>query len=120
MLNALLLLLMAIYASSSVALGWRASNLTHRGIVDRGPYAVVRHPAYICKNMAWWLGSFPIIGEAFSKSAIAGLWSILSIFAWSMLYFLRAVTEEDHLRKVDGEYAAYAARVKYRFIPGII
>jgi protein-S-isoprenylcysteine O-methyltransferase Ste14 len=36
-----------------------------------------------------------------------------------MLYALRALTEEDHLREVDGEYAAYAARVRWRFIPGI-
>jgi protein-S-isoprenylcysteine O-methyltransferase Ste14 len=119
-LNALLLLLMAIYASASVALGWKASNLTHRGIIDRWPYSVVRHPAYVCKNMAWWIGSFPIIGEAFKKSIMAGLWAILSILAWSMLYFLRAVTEEDHLRGVNQEYDTYAARVRYRFIPGII
>ncbi len=119
-LDALLLLLMAVYASASVALGWRASNLTHRGIVSRGPYAIVRHPAYISKNLSWWIGSFPIVGTAFAKSPIAGLWAILSMFAWSMLYFLRAVTEEDHLRRVNKEYDAYAARVRYRFIPGII
>jgi protein-S-isoprenylcysteine O-methyltransferase Ste14 len=119
-LNALSLVLMAIYASASVALGWKASNLTHRGIVDRGPYMVVRHPAYVCKNLAWWIASLPIIGEAFRKSLIAGLWAILSILAWSSLYCLRAITEEDHLRSVDGEYDAYAARVRYRFIPGIV
>ena len=32
---------------------------------------------------------------------------------------LRALTEEDHLRRVDGEYAASAAKVRYRFIPGV-
>jgi hypothetical protein len=30
------------------------------------------------------------------------------------------VTEEDHLRSVDGEYASYAAEVHYRFIPGVV
>ncbi|MCK7492814.1 MAG: hypothetical protein MZW92_15765 [Comamonadaceae bacterium] len=56
-LNVLLLVLMAIYASASVALGLKAGNLTHRGIVARGPYAFIRHPAYTCKNMAWWIGT---------------------------------------------------------------
>jgi len=37
-----------------------------------------------------------------------------------MLYALRAVTEEDHLRGVDDEYAAYADKVRYRFIPGVV
>ena len=38
---------------------------------------------------------------------------------WSTLYVLRALTEEDHLRSVDSEYAAYAEKVRYRFIPGV-
>jgi protein-S-isoprenylcysteine O-methyltransferase Ste14 len=52
-MNLAVLALMAGYASASVALGLKASNLTHRGIVSRGPYALVRHPAYLCKNLAW-------------------------------------------------------------------
>jgi protein-S-isoprenylcysteine O-methyltransferase Ste14 len=119
-LNVTLLVLMAIYASASVALGLKASNLTHRGIVGRGPYRVVRHPAYVCKNLAWWIGSAPAVAVAFGLSLADGLQAVASVVAWTMLYVLRAVTEEDHLRKVDGEYAAYAARVRYRFIPGIV
>ncbi|HPO18173.1 MAG TPA: DUF1295 domain-containing protein [Rubrivivax sp.] len=119
-MNVLLLLLMAVYASASVAMGWKASNLTYRGMVTRGPYAVVRHPAYTCKNLAWWIGALPAIAAAFERSIAAGLWVIASVVATSMLYALRALTEEDHLRKVSGgEYAAYAARVRWRFVPGI-
>ena len=55
MLYLLVLLLMFIYAAASVALGAKASNLTNRGIVQRWPYSFVRHPAYISKNLAWWL-----------------------------------------------------------------
>jgi len=119
-LNVTLLVMMAIYASASVALGLKASNLTHRGIVSRGPYRVIRHPAYVCKNLAWWIGSAPAVSVAFGLSLTDGLQSVGSVLAWTMLYVLRAVTEEDHLRKVDGEYAAYAANVRYRFIPGLI
>lgn len=119
-LNLLLLTLMALYASASVALGLKASNLTHRGIVSRGPYAVVRHPAYVCKNMAWWIGAAPVVMTEFNDSLLSGLLGVASVAAWSLLYVLRAVTEEDHLRSVDGEYAAYAAKVRYRFVPGLI
>lgn len=115
-----LLGLMLVYSSASVALGFKGSNLTHRGIVSRGPYRVVRHPAYACKNMAWWIGSIPIVSAAFGQSAVAGITALASVVGWTLLYVLRAVTEEDHLRSVDGDYAAYAARVRYRFIPGIV
>jgi protein-S-isoprenylcysteine O-methyltransferase Ste14 len=111
---------MAIYASASVALGLKASNLTHRGIVARGPYAVVRHPAYVCKNLAWWIGAVPLVIAAFQDSLLEALWTAGSVLAWSALYVLRSLTEEDHLRSVDGEYDAYASKVRYRFIPGVI
>lgn len=120
LLNLLLLLLMALYASASVALGFKGSNLTHRGIVAWGPYALIRHPAYICKNMAWWIGAAPLVAAAFAQSLFDGIQALASVAGWTLLYVLRAVTEEDHLRSVDGEYAAYAARVRYRFIPGLL
>lgn len=120
LMNVMLLVLMAIYASASVALGLKASNLTHRGIVARGPYAWVRHPAYAAKNMAWWIGSLPLVAASFSQSTVAGVTAVASVMGWSLLYVLRAVTEEDHLRSVDSEYAAYAARVRHRFIPGVV
>jgi len=119
-LNLALLTLMALYTSASVALGLKASNLTHRGIVSRGPYALIRHPAYTFKNMAWWIGAAPLVIAEFGKSPLLGLTALGSVAAWSALYVLRALTEEDHLRKVDGDYAAYAERVRYRFIPGLI
>jgi len=119
-LNTLILVLMAVYASASLALGFKGSNLTHRGIVTRGPYRFVRHPAYACKNFAWWIGSIPLLSLAFNESFLAGLTILGSVVGWTLLYVLRAVTEEDHLRRVDGEYAAYAARVRYRFVPGLV
>jgi protein-S-isoprenylcysteine O-methyltransferase Ste14 len=119
-LNFVLLALMAVYASASVALGFKASNLTHRGIVSRGPYRWVRHPAYTCKNLAWWIGAIPVVSAAFGTSWMQGVQTLAAVAGWSMLYVLRAVTEEDHLRGVDGDYAAYAARVRWRFIPGVV
>jgi protein-S-isoprenylcysteine O-methyltransferase Ste14 len=118
--NVLLLGLMAIYTSASVALRFKASNLTHRGIIATGPYRFVRHPAYACKNMAWWIGSIPSVITGFQTS----LWQLIlilsSIAGWGLIYTLRALTEEDHLRKVNSEYDQYCEMVKYRFIPGVI
>lgn len=117
--NSLLLVLMAIYAWASVALNLKASNLTHRGIISHGPYRFVRHPAYVCKNAAWWLGVIPTAMATWQVSAWDTLVVIASAAAWSAIYALRALTEEDHLRTVDGEYDEYCRKVRYRFIPGV-
>lgn len=118
--NFLLLGLMAIYTSATLALNFKASNLTHRGIVASGPYRFIRHPAYTCKNMAWWTGSIPSLLAAFETSWWQFLLVLSSMGGWTLIYTLRALTEEEHLRKVDDEYDRYCAQVKYRFIPGVL
>lgn len=120
MVNFLLLGLMGIYTSASIALNFKASNLTHRGVISSGPYRFIRHPAYTCKNMAWWIGAIPALTAGFQTS----LWNVVMVLAavsgWTMIYTLRALTEEDHLRSIDDEYDRYCEKVRYRFIPGII
>lgn len=118
--NAALLGLMAIYSWASLALLFKASNLTHRGIIAHGPYRYVRHPAYVCKNLAWWIGLAPGAQAAAQVSVTALLTVLGAMTAWSAIYYLRAITEERHLLSVDGEYAAYCERVRYRFIPGVV
>lgn len=118
--NVLLLGLMALYTWASVALNFKASNLTHRGIVVHGPYRFIRHPAYVCKNLAWWIGLVPALIAAADVSFLSALAVVGSMFGWSVIYYMRALTEEDHLRGVDGEYDAYCQKVRYRFIPGVI
>lgn len=104
------LLLFSVYVWASISLGTRASNLTNRGIVSRGAYRFVRHPAYISKVAAWWLTLIPLLGE--NPGSVAGM------AIWSLVYFLRAVTEERHLMQ-DEDYAAYCKKVKWRFIPRV-
>jgi protein-S-isoprenylcysteine O-methyltransferase Ste14 len=119
--NIALLALMVIYSWASVALGFKASNLTNRGIVARGPYSVVRHPAYAAKNLAWWIGGLPTLYALGSLGNVPGLlYALLSLAAWSTLYVLRALTEERHLRFANDGYAEYAAGVRWRFIPGVV
>jgi protein-S-isoprenylcysteine O-methyltransferase Ste14 len=119
--NVTLLALMTIYSSASVALGFKASNLTNRGIVSRGPYAIVRHPAYAAKNLAWWIGGLPTLYLLWAGGNFRGLlYALLSLAGWSLIYGLRALTEERHLSFVDNGYAEYRARVRWRFIPGVL
>jgi protein-S-isoprenylcysteine O-methyltransferase Ste14 len=119
--NITLLVSLGIYSWASLALGFKASNLTNRGIVSRGPYAFVRHPAYSAKNFAWWIGALPTLYLAFS----GGNWQVAaySLFAlcgWTAIYVLRALTEERHLLLLDNGYAQYMQRVRWRFVPGVI
>jgi len=119
-MNIMLLILMAIYTSASIALNLKASNLTHRGIIMHGPYRFIRHPAYTCKNLAWWIGLLPALVVALQTSITATLITFGSMLGWSIIYLMRALTEEDHLRSVDDTYDQYCHKVKYRFIPGVI
>lgn len=105
------LLCLFVYVWATIALGAKCSNLTNRGIVSRGPYAYVRHPAYISKNLAWWLTSVPFIMNTGRVS-----FAVMSMGLWSLIYFFRALTEERHLI-ADPDYQEYCRRVKWRFIP---
>lgn len=119
-INVVVLVALAVFSWASVALGFKASNLTNRGIVSHGPYSVVRHPAYIAKNIAWWLGALPILGMQWAAGGWSDLaYSLVSVAGWSAIYVLRALTEERHLLMLDNGYADYARKVRWRFIPGI-
>ena len=104
-----ILVLLSVYLYGTIAFAFRFSNLTHRGIICRGPYAWIRHPAYAAKNLSWWLISLP-----FLTSPAACLRLVLL----NAVYVLRALTEERHLSR-DPIYQEYMKQVKYRFIPGI-
>lgn len=117
-MNLAILVLMGIYAWASVALNFKASNLTNRWIIAKWPYAYVRHPAYICKNMAWWIGALPMAYVAITSDQVAIGSVLLATLGWSLLYYLRAMTEENHL-SLDPDYLAYKKQVKWRFIPKV-
>jgi protein-S-isoprenylcysteine O-methyltransferase Ste14 len=118
--NVALLVALGIFSWGSIALGFKASNLTNRGIVTHGPYAFVRHPAYAAKNLAWWLGALPTVGMMFAAGSWQGMaYSLLALFGWTTIYALRAITEERHLLLSDNGYAQYAQKVRWRFVPGI-
>jgi protein-S-isoprenylcysteine O-methyltransferase Ste14 len=104
----IIILLLSIYVGATLALGTKCSNLTNRGIITRFPYSIVRHPAYISKNLAWWITIIPI----------ASIPAVISMSAWSFIYHLRTITEEKHL-SADPDYIEYKNKVKWKYIPGV-
>lgn len=92
-----------VYWLSTASFGVRFSNLTYRGLIAHGPYRYTKHPAYWGKNIYWWLHTVPFVGvstlEDFARNFM-GLGFV------SLIYYLRAKTEERHLSKFP-EYRAY-------------
>lgn len=96
---------------SVMLLGAKCSNLTNRGIVRKGAYKYIRHPHYLAKLIIWWATFLPYLIHHF--------WAMGPMLFWTVIYFLRAVTEERHLSK-DPEYLSYKREVKWMFIPYVI
>lgn len=80
----------------------------HR-VVDTGPYAYVRHPGYVGFS-AWTLAAPLLLGSAWAlvpaALSVAGL-------------VLRTALEDRTLQEELGGYREYAARVRYRLLPGV-
>lgn len=78
-------------------------------VISTGPYAHVRHPMYA--------GAVPlIVGTPLLLGSWYGLiWSAALI----ALVGYRAVLEENTLKAELEGYDAYAARVRYRLVPGV-
>jgi protein-S-isoprenylcysteine O-methyltransferase Ste14 len=102
--GAALLVLIFVYSWSTASFGLRFSNLTHRGIITNGPYALTKHPAYICKNIFWWMSAMPFLTTNGWEFAVKGC---LLLGLVNLIYFVRARTEERHLSQ-DPVYAEYA------------
>lgn len=105
--GALLVFLTAIYAWATVAFGLRFSNLTYRGVLTNGPYRFTRHPAYLSKNLFWWLSTMPFLVTSHSFVDMVRNTALLG--AVSAIYFWRAKTEEKHLLAEDSKYREYHA-----------
>jgi protein-S-isoprenylcysteine O-methyltransferase Ste14 len=84
---------------------------TDRGqhVVTTGPYSFVRHPGYVAG----------ILITAASGPAL-GSWLAAALVIFSLPYVLyRAITEDRMLQVELAGYSDYAARVRWRLVPGI-
>ncbi len=96
--------LIFIYTWATVSFGVRFSNLTYRGLISHGPYQLSRHPAYVSKNLFWWLTALPFVTQTHDPAL--AIKSTILLLGVSGIYYLRAKTEERHLLRYP-EYQAY-------------
>lgn len=103
----LIVLCLLLYIWATIAFGSRFSNLTHRGILVCGPYKYLRHPAYTGKLASFFLIYIPFIGhDLITAIRYCIIWGLLA-----GVYYMRAKTEEAHLRSIGPEYDIYAKEV---------
>jgi protein-S-isoprenylcysteine O-methyltransferase Ste14 len=79
-----------------------------RGLVRRGPYAVVRHPVY---------ASYLLLQAGYLLQSIA-IWNALVMLFVTSCNVGRAIVEE-RLLATSGQYEAYRHQVRWRLVPGI-
>jgi protein-S-isoprenylcysteine O-methyltransferase Ste14 len=84
---------------------------TDRGhrVIDTGPYAHVRHPGYV--GFTGWILSTPLL--------LASAWAFVPALLSVALLVIRTVLEDRTLHAELPGYPEYAARVRFRLIPGI-
>jgi protein-S-isoprenylcysteine O-methyltransferase Ste14 len=93
------------YAAPTVKI---QSERGHR-VVSTGPYALVRHPMY-AGAVAFFVGTPLLLGSWWGLAFAPALIALLSV---------RALLEERTLADELPGYRDYAARVRYRLVPGI-
>jgi protein-S-isoprenylcysteine O-methyltransferase Ste14 len=79
-----------------------------RAVVTRGPYAIVRHPAYA--------GELLIIAGC---AAAARTWAAASVGALAVAAFVVRVQAEERRLGESADYRAYASAVRWRWVPGV-
>lgn len=78
-------------------------------VISTGPYAIVRHPMYSAAVLFM-----------FGVALLLGSWWGLAIApAFAILFGIRTGIEEKTLATGLPGYADYAARVRYRLVPGV-
>jgi len=109
-----------IYTWATAMFGGRFSNLTNRGIITNGPYRWTKHPAYISKNLSWWLISIPFVVQESPETSLRHCLLLLGV---NWIYWLRAKTEERHLSQ-DPTYRQYAKWINsygiFRWLPYVM
>ena len=79
-----------------------------RGLVRRGPYAIVRHPIY---------ASYFLLQAGYVLQSLAA-WNVLVMLFATGCNVGRAVVEE-RLLSTNAQYEAYRSRVRWRLFPGV-
>lgn len=78
-------------------------------VATGGPYCYVRHPGYMGM----------IVTLLATGLVLGSLWSLIPSGLAALLLIVRTVLEDRTLREELAGYADYAARVRYRLLPGV-
>jgi protein-S-isoprenylcysteine O-methyltransferase Ste14 len=78
-------------------------------VIDTGPYAIVRHPLHLAGLFLW--GGVPL--------ALGSYWALISVAVAALVTVVRTVLEDRTFHEELAGYREYAARVRYRLIPGV-
>lgn len=98
-----ILVLMVVHTWCDACFGVRFSNLTNRGIITNGAYRFCKHPAYIIKNIRWWMVAVPFAGTVSWDESFR---LCLLLVCVNIVYTLRSFAEEKLLSQ-DPTYVAY-------------
>jgi protein-S-isoprenylcysteine O-methyltransferase Ste14 len=99
-----MLALLVLFVSATVSFGLRFCNLSNRGLISSGPYRWMKHPAYLAHAGNAWIITYVFLP---AEHIALGPAQLLAPVALTAIYWLRALTEEQHLRE-DPDYVAYA------------
>jgi protein-S-isoprenylcysteine O-methyltransferase Ste14 len=101
--------ILVLRANSFAAVTVRVQPERGQTVISSGPYAVVRHPMY----------GFALLFMIGTPLMLGSLWGL----AWLLLHVpvlaLRTLGEEKVLREGLAGYRDYAARVRFRLVPGV-
>lgn len=78
-------------------------------VISTGPYAHMRHPMY--SGMVLFFAGVPLL--------LGSWWELVTVPIFIVLFAVRIGIEERTLREGLPGYADYAARVRYRLMPGV-
>jgi len=84
---------------------------TDRGhkFIDTGPYAIIRHPAYVS-------GGLFLVCMCLARGAV---WALIPAVLSCLLLVVRTIWEDRTLREELAGYEKFAQRVRYRLIPAL-
>ena len=89
---------------ADLTLGSRYGQLMHRGIVTNGLYRYMKHPSYLFEVLYFWFAFMPPLIFNDVRDMAHATFGLLGM---TLIYYLRARTEERHLSR-DPVYVAYA------------
>ena len=100
-----LLICVVCFLTLGRSFGFAAAD---RGLVTRGPYAVIRHPIY---------ASYLLVLSGYLLQSIS-VWNALVVLLVTSCNVGRALVE-DRLLATSEQYEAYRSQVRWRLLPGV-